>query len=612
MIPGIGLARAAPLARLALAAGAALAVLATSCHQDESELYFGTTTRPSKDVETLYANAYGEPEYLDPGLSHDWSSGGIILQMFEGLTVYHPKDSRPVQGVAVRFDKSADNRIYRFHLRPDARWSDGAPVTARDFEYAWKRILHPKTGSRVAANLYVLKNGELFNRGLIKDESAVGVRAASDLVLEVELEQPTPYFLDLTSSQNLAPVRRDVIEAFERRGQAELWVRPEGIVTNGPYTLESWRFRYEIVMRQNPYYWAKDQMRIRRVVWLLVDNQHATMNLYKASEIDLLGDTSLPSAYLTSLSGRRDFVQYPWLATYWYEINTRRPPLNDARVRRALNLAIDKHQIVDKILRGGQPIATHYVPDFVGFGYSEQAALDKQAGADPFETPDTLYNPRRARELLAEAGYAVAEAGGGRLAEGFPPIEILYNSVEEHRQVAVAIQDMWRRELGVSATLRSEEWRIMLKSIRDGQFQVARLGWVADYNHPHTWLGSFLAGSAQNSTGWSDPELDALVAEAARTEDRMESIRLYRAAEKKALDAMPRIPLFFRTRSTFVKPWLGGLTGNPRDLHIMKWAFIDPQWREARVAREGREGRRDGYAMEPLDFPPPGKIEAAP
>jgi oligopeptide transport system substrate-binding protein len=580
--------------------------LAAGCEPGGSEGYFGTTSRAGKDTTTLYANAFGEPSAIDPGLSHDWSSGGVILQLFEGLTVYHPKDSHPVQGVAERWEQSADNRVYRFHLRPDAKWSDGRPVTAHDFEYAWKRVLTPKTGARAATNLYILKNGELFHKGKLKDHTQVGVRAVDDLTLLVTLERPAPYFLDLTSSPNLLPVRRDIIEAFEARGEADLWTRPENIVVNGPYTLESWRFRYEITMRKNPFYWDAQRLNIHRIVWMLVDNQHATMNLYKAGEIDLMGDTSLPAAYIAALSDKKDFVTYPWLGTIWYEFNTKKPPLDDPRVRRALNLAVDKSQIVLSVLRGAPPVATHYVPDYVGFGYAEQAAADSASGAGPFNPIDMTFNPERARALLQEAGYPIEQTRDGRseaatrLARGFPPIEILYNTAEEHRQVAVAIQAMWKQHLGVSVTLRNEEWRILLKTVRDGQYQIARLGWVADYNHPHSWLASFMSDNPQNSTGCKDPAFDALVAEAARTEDRRESIRLYRRAEAMALAAMCRMPLYFRSRSTFVKPWVKGFWGNPRDLHIVKWLSIDPSW---------REGPQATPSLLPIELPEPGRIE---
>lgn len=772
-----------PRARAALGALAILAL--AGCHRDDGP-YFGTTTRKGKDLATFYTNNGAEPEYLDPGRSHDSASTLLALQLFEGLTTYDPRDLHPRQAGAVSWDESADHRIFRFHLRPDARWSDGKPVTAHDYEYAWKRVLRPSFASLAASNLYALKNAEAYNlarlqattrdvalregseasartirtlpkgtavdvvvtsprkmvdaiaplaepvanatrvtyakadktspaklafgdahapiapaagadrttamadavgwkgaivrvvaagpkvdcngvadrwleiaRGdahgwvvgcmlgasgekanealveehrdlptfdpdahpsadgdpavgfvpadaIASDDAVVGVRAKDDLTLEVELAQPTPYFTDLTSSITLAPVRRDVVERFEAKGTPDLWTRPENIVTNGPYTLESWKFRYEITMKASPTYYDYEKLRIKRGVFLEVEDYHATMNLYKAGDIDTIGDNvSLPSEYLASLATKKDFHRDRFLSTYWYEFNTKKPPVDDVRVRRALNLAVDKQQLVDTITRGGQQPATHYVPDFTGLGYADQAAADKKAGVDPFATPDTVFNPERARELLKEAGYEVVKDGDGYRAKGFPPLEILYNTSEGHRQIAVAIQDMWKRHLGISVTLRNEEWKVMLKNVRDGNFQVVRFGWVADYNHPQTWLDTFLSYSPNNRTGWADPAYDALLAQAAREPDPKESIRLYRKAEKLAVDGMAKLPMYFYTRSTLVKPWVKGFYGHGRDMHLLRWLWIDPDWRT--------HGADDPAYVSP-DFPTPGRLghEVAP
>ncbi len=758
-------------ASVALAAPLVLAALASGCRDDRASPYFGATTRTGKDPSTLYINHANEPEYLDPGKMADTASSLLAVNLFEGLTTYDPKDIHPTQGMATSWEQSDDNRVYRFHLRDDGRWSDGKPVTAHDFEYAWKRVLRPSTAAAAAQNLHMLRNGELFNRGqlltvrreldlratplpdaperarlrkgtavavvarspvvmstgvvplrelprdvarvvwtkaepgtgapeslrlgtsptaalaplgpgwkgteatvlgraaavecngspdawleiarggergylpgcvlspakgaravlvarhdglptygaapaptadpvvpegfvdeadLETDDAVVGVRATDDRTLEVELERPTPYFLDLTCIPTLAPVRRDVVEAWEARGQPDLWTRPENIVVNGPYTLETWKFRYEITMKPNPHHYARDRLRIRRIVWMEVEEMHAGMNLYKAGEIDYSGDNvALPPEYLEGLERKKDFRRAPWLSTYWYEFNVKKPPLDDARVRRALNLAVDKAQLATAIARGGQIPATHYVPDFTGLGYAEQAAADKAAGKDPFDTPETAHNPERARELLREAGYDVRREGDGWRTSGFPAVEILYNTSEGHRQIAVAIQAMWQRHLGVSANVRNEEWKVLLKNQREGRFQVTRSGWAGDYNHPHTWLSTFLTGNPDNHTGWSDEEFDALVRRAAATADRKESIRLYREAEKRAVAAMPKMPLYFYTKSTLLKPWVKGWYPNPRNVHLVKWFWIDPSWATS---------TDNEPAVPSLELPPPGRI----
>ncbi|WP_437941902.1 peptide ABC transporter substrate-binding protein [Sorangium sp. So ce341] len=756
------------------ALGALLATLA-ACAGD-GEGYVGTTARTGKDAATFYVNNGEEPEYLDPGKAVDSVSISLLQQMFEGLTAYGPGDLRPVQGAATRWEQSDDNRIFRFHLRPEARWSDGKPVTAHDFEYAWKRVLRPSTASLAAANLHVLKNGELFNLGklkalreaatlraaprpdappalslprgafvvvlgqsparvtsavpplaapppgvasvtyaepdeqtgagerlsfaaagsapapapvdaaaggawrgaevallaagppvacngaadrwfeiegpqgrgflpgcllgpagdaayalvaphaslptydpaaprpspppggavtgfvaaseLVEDDTAVGVRARDDLTLEVELEQPTPYFTDLTSFVTLFPVRRDVIEPFEARGEPELWFRAENIVVNGPYQLDEWKFRYEITMKRNPAYWAHDALRIHRIVWMEIAQYNATLQLYKAGDLDYLGDNSeLPYDHLGWLSGKKDLRRIEYLSTVYYEVNTAKPPLDDARVRWALNLAIDKRELVEKVTRVGKP-ATHYVPDITGSGYAEQVAEDRARGADPFASPEVGHDPARARALLAEAGYEVVREGDELRAKGFPPLEVLYNTGEGHGQVAVAIQDMWKRHLGISATLRNEEWRVMLKNLRDGNFQVIRLAWYADYNHPQTWLGNFLSYSPNNRSGWADAEFDEELRRAAAIADPRESIRRFRAAERRALDGMCRIPLYFEEKPTLVKPWVRGYIPNARNTQLVKWLWIDPDWQR----------RPAGEPPPVLELPPPGRL----
>jgi oligopeptide transport system substrate-binding protein len=724
------------------------------------------------------------------------------MDLFEGLVVLHPEDLHPVQGVAVRYDKSADNRFFRFHLRPEAKWSDGKPVVAGDFVYAWRRVVTASTGARMATLMYPLKNGRLFHQGklkatkaaiplrakplaseggrelstgtaltilrttparatsgvvvtgiddrpltfdgsltragkalssssksaeavdvtgtgpdvkcngvpdrwyrvrhgdeegwlpgcaleddpkatwalvqthgrptfrppstssvaldegqgggdggggeggtgggaqteggeggarahaadeaqagpqpepapergfvpldqLVTDPSVVGVRATDDHTLEVELEEPTPYFLELCGYVTYYPVRKDVIERFEAKGRPDLWYRPENIVTNGAYVLTEHKFRYELTFERNPHYHHHDELRTHRIVWLEVPDYNATMNLYETGEIDYIGSNlSLPTAHMDRLSKYEDFDRSVWLATYWYEFNVDEKPVDDVRVRRALNLSVDKQLLIDKVTRGGQQPATHIIPDATGAGYAKLARTEGDPmGKDLFSGKGWDFDPDLARELLTEAGYPVKPEGDGFKAEGFPPLEILYNTSEGHRAIAVAIQDMWKRHLGISVQLRNEEWKVMLKNLRDGHFQIARFGWVADYNHPHTYLDTFLSYSNNNWTHWGDPRFDHLVEKAASTADPLESMRIYRQAEKRAMEAMPRMPLYFYTKSTLIKPYVKGYYPNAANRHKVQWMWIDPDWRSDRDNRP---------AYPPEELPSPGTIEASP
>jgi len=631
----------------------ALVLASSGCTDETKSPYFGVAERRDKDPATFYINSGGEPEYLDPGKSADGLSGALVLQLFEGLSAFDPRDMHPVQGVATSWDQTSDNRLFRFHLRSTASWSDGAPVTASDFAYAWTRVLDSRTRSRSAAHLFVLKNGELFHTGklkvlrdkaalldapregagvvaelaegralrilarddaekpfvrvelyedlprfqeapviseaaprasgyidetkLVSDARVVGVRAKDEHTLEVELEQPTPFFIELTSYPTLFPVRKDVVERFEKEGDPDAWVRPENIVTNGPYVLDEWKFRSEITMKQNPYYWNKDQLKIHKIVWLEIEDYHSTMNLYKTGEVDSIGDNlGLPAEYIPMLETKKDFLRHDYLSVYWYDFNTRVPPLDNPRVRRALDLAIDKRELIEKVTHGGQKFATHYVPDFTGGGYSAEVQTERARKADRFAGPEHEFNPERARALLGEAGYEIQQESDGYRAKGVPPLEILYNTGEGHRMLAIAIQDMWKRHLGVSVTLRCEEWKVMLKNARDGNYQIVRSGWTADYNHPHTFLEQFLSTSPQNQTGYADPAFDEALHKAAMAADRAVSMRLYREAEEIAVRAMPRLPIFFYTRSTLVKPWVKGFWPSSRNMHLIQFMWIDP------------------------------------
>jgi oligopeptide transport system substrate-binding protein len=738
----------------------------TGCAGGDDGEHFGTTDRAGKSPHTFYVNNHDEPEYLDPGLSTESAGTALLSDLFEGLVVLHPETLMPHQGMATSWDQSDDNRIFRFHLRKEAKWSDGKPLTSADFVYAWRRVLNSKTGARMATLMYPIKNGKLFHQGRLKvlqrdvslrggpklkagvsvqilktssvtslrlpfgaamkagaelsydiksgkmlkgsepvagetvkeayvatvvgigaktkcneapdhwyevqsergtgwlpgcalaadkkskealievftdlptfrppkpaapveappkeappaeappepapargfvaldalklDPSVLGVRSVGDHVVEVELQESTAYFLELVAYVTYYPVRQDLIEHFEKEGRADLWYRPENIITNGPFVLDEHKFRYEITFKRNPHYYDHDKLKLHRVVWFEVPDYNATLALYKTGELDYIGqNVSLPSAQMHRLESFADFSRSDWLATYWYEFNVDKPPVNDRNVRHALNLAVNKQLVIDKVTRAGQQVATHFVPDYTGMGYSKIAAAEKKAGNKRFAGKGYDYDPEHARELLRKAGYEVVERDGGWHAPKFPALEILYNTSEGHRKIAVAIQDMWKTNLGITVQLRNEEWKVMLKNLRDGHFQVARFGWVADYNHPHTWLDIFLSYSNNNWTHWADPKYDALVEKAAATADPDESIRLYRDAESMAVESMSRMPLYFYTKSTLVKPYVKGYYPNGANRHRVRWMWIDQDW---------KNNKTNVPAYPPRELPKPGTI----
>ncbi|MEM9697132.1 MAG: peptide ABC transporter substrate-binding protein, partial [Myxococcota bacterium] len=331
-----------------------------------------------------------------------------------------------------------------------------------------------------------------------------------------------------------------------------------------------------------------DRLRVHEIKWLQVGSSTVTLNLYKAGELDWVGQNmALPAPYMRDLERFRDFSRSIWISTYWYLFNTRVPPLDNPLVRRALNLAIDKALLVEKVARGGQIPATHYVPDFVGGGYAAQVEAERASDAgDRFVGAGHDFDAARARALLVEAGYEVKkDEAGGWSCPAFPAVDILYNTLESHRKLAVYIQSMWKRHLGISVQLRNEEWKVMLKNLRDGKFTIARFGWTGDYNHPLSWLETFRSESPNNLGGYGDAEYDRLLDRASRTPDAAAAMRLFRDAEARLVEAMPRLPLYFYTKSTLVKPYVKGFYPNVMNRHAIRWMWIDPAWRDDRDNR---------------------------
>ncbi len=531
------------------AIAALLLLLAAACAAEDRPT-FGPAKRPRTE-NRLYFGGGAEPESIDPGLAYDSAGIELARNLFEGLTRYDPRTLRPLPGVAARWDVDEAGRTWRFHLRPDARWSDGTDVTARDFVWAWRRVLDPANGAQYASLLWAIEGAKAFAQGQ-GPASAVGVRAIDERTLEVRLERPIPWFLELLAFPTFHPVPRGVIE---RHGAS--WTRPAHLVCNGPFVLESWRIAYEIRLRRNPQYWGRDDVALDGAVSILSDDDHAMLRLYRAGELDWLGpDVKPPQEFLRALQGKQDYETSEELASYFYWVNHRPAPpgtpapLHDVRVRRALNLAIDKDAIARFVLRGGQRPARHVTPElFASLGYMapEGEACD----------------PAGARALLAEAGW-----GPGK--RKFPPFELSFNTSEAHKQVAEAIQQMWKRELGLEVELANSEWKVFLNNRTEGYFTVARAGWTGDFQDPYTFLSIFLSDSELNEGRWSDPTYDALLHDALQARTQEERFRLYGEAEAILNRELPVIPVYFYANQSLRGAWVEGLHPNSQDIHPLR------------------------------------------
>ena len=460
-----------------------------------------------------------EPESLDPAIVTGEADGRVALELFGGLTRYDPTNARPIPDLAESWEISPDGKVYTFRLRANAVWSTGEPITAQDVVYSWLRVLNPATASEYAGQLFYIKNGESYNAGRLQDTAQVGVQALGDRTLRVELRDPTAFFINLCTYVTFRVVPR---QAVEKNGDRWLMIHP--VPCSGPYELASWRVNDRIRLRKNPRYWDAANTRAGIVDLLPCTSANTALNLYETHAVDIVWDKNLvPVELLDVLLKRPDFHSFAYLGTYFIRFNVTRRPFDDPRVRKALALAIDKRRIVEKITKGGEQVASSYTPP----------------GMPGYETPQGLdYDPGQARRLLAEAGFR-----GGN---GFPSFDYLCDTTSRlHEQIAVELQDMWQRELGVRAEIRQLEWKTYLRALGGLDYDVCRSSWIGDYNDPNTFLDMFLSRSGNNRTGWKNGRYDALVREANAQADRARRAQLLRQAEILLVrEAAPIVPLY--------------------------------------------------------------------
>jgi oligopeptide transport system substrate-binding protein len=488
-----------------------------------------------------------EPETLDPALITGQPEGRIVNALFEGLLRFDRRGlSQP--GVADSWEISPDRRKYTFHLRPDARWSDGRKVTASDFLSSWRRTLEPETASAYNYQLFSVVGAEDFAEGRIHDFSAVGVKAPDDSTLQVSLRQPTPYFLDLCAFPTLFPVRVDLIEKF-----GDDWVKPDHLVGNGAYLLEDWRINDVLRLRKNPSYWDSSNVHLSRVDVLPISQANVAYNFYASGQADLIMDKGLaPPSLLDALKKRPDFHASPFLGSFFLRFNCDKGPFADVRVRKAFAMAIDRKRITTKITRAGESPAPGFVPPGIP-GYNPGEGLPE--------------NPEEARRLLAEAGYP-----GGK---DFPLTTYLYSEGELNEGVAIELQSMWKQELGVTIQLARQEWKVYLNSLASLDYGIARSSWVGDYPDPNTFLDLFLSESGNNRTGWKSPEYDRMIHSASAETDAAKRFEmLHRAEEFLVRDQAPISPLFFYVGiQLYDDKKIGGIEANVLDEHPIREIF---------------------------------------
>lgn len=495
-----------------------------------------------------------EPEVLDPALITAQASSRLAYALFEGLTSFDSKAiARPA--VAERWDISPDGLVYTFHLRRNAVWSNGDPVTSADFLYSWRRVLLPETASEYASQLYPIRNARAVSEGKITDLTQLGIRAIDDYTFEVTLDNPTPYFLDVCAFATALPVHRATVERYR-----DWATKPDHFVGNGAFEMKEWRLFDRVRLVKSQRYWGKENVSLRSIDVLPSAKANTAFNLYATGLADLMMDKGLaPTPLMTELRARPDFHAAPVLANYFIRYNTSRKPFNDVRVRRAFSMVIDKPLITGKITRAGEVPAGSLTPPGTGQGYEPPPGLQR--------------NVELAQQLLAEAGYP-----GGR---GFPIVYYLYKGDSEvDRDIAVELQGMFARDLGVRMELRAQEWTVYLNSQSSLDYDLCRSSWVADYNDPNTFLNMFVTGDGNNRTGWSNARYDTLISDATREVDREKRFGIFREAEKILIsDEAPICPLYYYVGIQFYDgERLGGIEPNLLDEHPLKQIY----WKQSR------------------------------
>jgi oligopeptide transport system substrate-binding protein len=478
-----------------------------------------------------------EPLSLDPHLVTGVPENRILASLIEGLIAYHPTDDdEPEPGVAESWEHNDDFTVWRFTLRDNARWTNGDPVTAGDFVYSWQRILSPALGAQYSEMLYVIRNAEAFHQGRIEDFGQVGVRALDDRTLEVALKGSTPHFLSMLKHYSFYPVNPRAVEQFGgMTAQRNPWSTTENYVSNGPFRLTQWTTNQVIRVEKNPDYWDADRVQLNEIRFFPIDNVNSEETAFRAGRLHITSTVSPDKIPAFRQSNPDELRIDPYLGTYFVRINVTREPFGDARVREALNLAVDRQLLVDRVAQGGQAAASGFVPQ----GLDDYAASER-----------VQFDPDRARQLLAEAGYP-----GGR---GFPRKEILINTSEAHRKIAEAIQAMWREHLGIDVGIYNQEWKVFLDSQSNLDYDLSRSGWIADYPHPMTFLEIFTAGNGNNDTGWTNPRYDALIRQAQSAANEPDRIRLMREAEDILMTELPIIPIYWYTRTYLLDPRVQG------------------------------------------------------
>ncbi|MBF7096461.1 peptide ABC transporter substrate-binding protein [Alkalibacter mobilis] len=512
-----------------------LALVFSACSGGSDDNGNGDDAQPK----ILRTNNSSEPGSLDPALAQGTHESWVLDHVFEGL-MKKSQTGEVVPGMAESYKMSDDGLTYTFKIRDDVKWSNGEPVTAHDFEYSWKRALDPETAAYYSYQFYYIKGGEAYNTGTGTVED-VGVKAIDDTTLEVVLENPAGFFLELTSFYCYFPVSKDVVE------ENPDWAKdPSTYVSNGPFLLTEWVHNASITLSKNDEYYDADMIKLDGIEFSILDDENTAWQRYEGGEFDFL--TPLPQTVVAQMTADNnpELVIGTDLATYYYNLNTEVKPFNNLKVRQALSMAIDRESIVVDVAQGGQASAEGVVP----FGIPDETGADFRDASGNHVTYDAAAAKTLLEEGLAEEGMTI---------EDMSNVTLLYNTNEAHKKIAQAIQEMWRTALGVEINLENVDFQVKLDREKAGDYEISRAGWIGDYIDPLTFIDLWVTDGPYNDANFSNAEYDAFVNTARNSTDQAERMEAMRNAEELLMGEMPVIPIYFYTQPYAQKSYVTGV-----------------------------------------------------
>jgi len=512
----------------------------------------GGTKEAEKGFEMTICIA-SEPETIDPALNRAVDGAVMIQHMFEGLMKYADSgtgNAEVKEGQAASYTISDDGLVYTFKLRDDAKWSDGKAVTADDFVYAWQRLVTPETAAEYNYMIDAVVNANEIMAGE-KDPSELGIVALDESTVQITLHTPTPYFLEVCAFPATYPVRKDIIEQ-----SGDQWTFDTATyIGNGAYKLSEWEHNSYIRMVPNENYYDFEKLGPDSIKFALMDDTNAILAAYRSGELLHIWNPPIDETPALLKSG--ELIPADYLGTYYACFNVQKAPFDDPRVREAFSLVIDRNYIVTQITGTGEVPATGFVPngvnDLAGAGHDDFRTM----GGDYYSADPADYkaNCDKARALLAEAGYPNGD--------GFPIVDYLYNTMDLHRAVAEALQNMWQTELGVTVSLNNQEWNVFLETRKNGDYMVSRNGWIADYNDPVTFLDMFVSTSGNNDSQYRNPKFDAIISKVKTSKTEEERFAGMHEAEDMLFADRVMAPIFFYTQPYMQSEKVKGMFYSP-------------------------------------------------